>query len=120
MQALDVATMVALLTAIVSLRVAFLPDGSYTVLVVSNWIIVFTTALVSSFFVPVASRLMGGAVKDHKKIAWRYLTTWFIFDLLATRRSTSSRRGPARRPPTTRTPTPRARRAGARLVHSSG
>ena len=26
----------------------------------------------------------GGLVKDHKKIAWRYLTTWFIFDLLAT------------------------------------
>ena len=90
MQTLDVTTMVALLfTAVVSpYEIAFLEAGDTLVLEVANWfvLLVFAVGMVCSFFLPYNNPVwMGGAlVRDHKKIAWRYITTWFFFDLIST------------------------------------
>ena len=90
MQALDVSTMLALLfTAVVSpYEIAFLSDSNSISLMVANYMvmIVFAIGLVCSFFVPYREPLWkGGAlVRDRKKIAIRYIQTWFFFDLIST------------------------------------
>lgn len=90
MQGLDVATMLALLfTAVVSpYEIAFIPDSTSVSLAVANYfvMIVFAVGLVCSFFVPYREPLWngGGLVRDRRRIAERYLQTWFFFDLIST------------------------------------
>ena len=90
MQLMDSLTVFALLyTAIISpYEIAFLSDFTSITLEVINYIIltIFAVGIVTSFFVPYreAAWKGGALIRDHKKIAIRYLTTWFIFDLVST------------------------------------
>ena len=79
--------MLALLfTAVVSpYEIAFLSDSNSISLMVANYMVMtFAIGLVCSFFVPYREPLWkGGAlVRDRKKIAIRYIQTWFFFDSL--------------------------------------
>ena len=69
-------------------EIAFLADFNYTILIVINYIIfgVFALGIVVTFCLPYREPLYkgGGIVTDHKKIAVRYLRSWFIFDFLST------------------------------------
>lgn len=90
MHFLDMSTVVALMfTAIVTpYEIAFLSDDYYVSLVVLNYIVtlVFFVGMVASFFIPFNEPLWkgGGIIRDHRRIATRYLSTWFVFDFIST------------------------------------
>jgi len=87
---LDVGTMFALIfTATVSpYEIAFIPEGTYLSLALANYLVlvIFAIGMVCSFFQPYREPLwMGGSwITNHQKIAWKYLTSWFLIDLLST------------------------------------
>ena len=47
-------------------------------------LVIFSVGIVVSFMLPFHEPLWKGGtlVKDHKRIAYAYLTSWFLFDLM--------------------------------------
>jgi len=45
--------------------------------------IMFLLDVILNFFKSYEHRLSGQEVKDHQRIAWRYLTSWFLVDLIS-------------------------------------
>lgn len=44
----------------------------------------FTVDIVLTFFVAYLDKNTYLLVDDHKRIAWKYITTWFVFDVMST------------------------------------
>ena len=87
---LDVMTTLALIfTALITpYEIAFLADVQVNSLDICNWVIflIFAAGIVVNFMLPFREPLWkgGSIIKDHRRIAKRYLQSWFVFDFIST------------------------------------
>ena len=57
-------------------------SASYVVSILVN--IVFALDVAMQFFLPVVHSRTGEAIRDHRRVARHYLSTWFAFDVIST------------------------------------